>query len=245
MLHTEVRRVDELLTESELRSFLKVAASLPDQKIPPLANIWLAPPTWNSNRPIRYLVQQENKLLEEQISPNSLLPQLPKSRKFERALKEAQLTPEQFSGLLISFAVTLLRDEHTSAQELDRILDRGRLTLQRLTEDERVFSSLSDDGAHYLLQQASWITLCDRATRLQQVPDLNLELVRRHREELLAVLPESLLSDPLEPLRPLLNESGLPFEELPESGSDAQLSWVPPPPTVPPVVPDMVTKRPK
>lgn len=237
--YTEVRRIDELIAEEEMRGFLSVIKELPDQQLPPLASVWAAPPTWTSDRPIKHLVQMERQTLEETFSPATLVKSLPQTRSFQRALQEAHLTPEQFSGLILALAVAHLRSELPESQNLDAVLARGAPILRRMSQDERVFSALTDDGQHYVLQEAAWISLADRVERLKLVPELNIVLAKRHRDALLKILPEQLRANPLEPLWHLTNDSGLPFIELVESGTDAQLTWTPPKPTSTAALPEV------
>lgn len=224
---TEVRRPDEKLTAREVQAVLEVMAALPNRKLPDVPSPWIAPPVWNNNRPIKALVQFERQEIEAVFSPSRLAKKLPNTRRFEEALQKVQLTREQFAGILLSLGVALARADLPEDFDLDKITRAGESVLERLEQDDRVFTSLSDDGAYAVQQDAAWLPFVDRAVRLSQVPVENLALAKRNGEKLKAAIPETLWTNPLPPLLHLLNESGLPFEELSETGSDTQFFWKP------------------
>jgi hypothetical protein len=54
-----------------------------------------------------------------------------------------------------------------------------------------------------------------------------VELVQSRWDELAAIFPAEFQIDPLKTIADHLEEQGIPFEELPETGSDASIQWNP------------------
>lgn len=225
---TEVKRLDERVTSDELKTFLAIVDALPERKLPPFPTPFTTlPPKWNPTRtlPVGDLAQEERRGLEERWSVERLARQFTHSRALNRALRREEMTVEQFVGLMLNLGVALARESIPEERDLDDIQRRGEFVVQRLRKDNRPYSSLSDDGAHYIQQQAAWIPIIDRVQRLKLVPPENRALVQQHREKLEAIFSAELIGDPLAPFARVLDESGLPFVELPESGSDAEITW--------------------
>jgi hypothetical protein len=224
---TEIKRLDETLTDEELKSFFQVVESLPNQKVPPFPAPFSKPPVWGRSRtlPVRDLVQEEKRTLDDGWSINRLAEQWQRNRLLRRALRRAEMTPEQFVGFVQVIGVALAREEIEAGRDLDKVASRGELVVQRLGKDERVFSALSEEGAHYVLQQAAWLPLLDTVQHLRMIPPESRRLVQQHAARLRQMFPEELLRNPLEGFAQLLDASSVPFEELPESGSDDQLTW--------------------
>jgi truncated hemoglobin YjbI len=170
-------------------------------------------------------VQEEKRALEENWSINRLVEHWQRNRALRRALRRAEMTPEQFVAFAQVLTAALARGELGDDLDLDKVAARGELIVQRLSKDERVFSSLSDEGAHHVLQQAAWLPLLDTALHLRMIPNESRRLVAKHAERLRRIFPEEALRHPFEGMAQLLDESSLPFEELPESGSDDQITW--------------------
>lgn len=225
--YIEVKRLDEPVTAAELKSFLAVIQSLPGQKVPPLPVLYLPVANWSSTRtlPVRELVQEEIDAYSDRWNPHRLASQLPTLRPLQAALRRERLTQPQFVGLVLALGVALSAEQVPASQDLKAPLIQGREIVQELLRDPRVFSSLSEDAAHYVLQQATWVTVTERLQRLMSVPDANRELIRAHREPLTAALPAEFSQNPLAMFDRILQSTGLPFEEGPSSGLDDELTW--------------------
>ena len=137
------------------------------------------------------------------------------------------MTPGQFVGLSLAIGASLARNTLRDNQDLDKILAKGEAAIDRLKDDNRPFSSMRQKAMYYVLKQAVWITRADRVNRLQLVPPENLALVRKHRDVLDSIFPVQFNSNPLDAVADLLEEQGLPFEELSGSGSDEHTVWNP------------------
>lgn len=225
----EVKRVDERITHDELAVFWEIVDALPGQKLPSFQTPFLPPPQWSSHRtmPVNELVKEERRALEERWSPARMAKQFEHNRVLQRALRRAEMTPEQFAGFVLTIGCALNRTTLTEDQDLGRIQARGQIALRRIEKDDRLFSSLSDEGAYHVLQSAAWLPLLDRAQRLSQVPEENVELARQGIERLKQVFPEEFSTNPIAPFARVLNDSGVPFEEQAESGYDADVHWNP------------------
>ena len=108
-------------------------------------------------------------------------------------------------------------------------MERAPRRHPRETPNERVPHPVggSTPIATRATSQAAWLVRIDRAEHLQLVPAENVELVERHREALARVFPAEYAANPLDSLADPLEEWGTPFEELPASGRDDELSWDP------------------
>ena len=227
--YTEVKRIDEVVTDSELDAFLAIASKLPGGKLPPDFNPFLPPPDWSPDRtlPVFELVEDELKRQEARWSPERMARTLPDARQLERLLRRYRLTREQFTSLGLVLGTTFSSENLPPARNLGATLKQGEPILRQLRADRRLFATLSDDEAYQTLLKAGWISLFERVQRLQRVIPANRELVRRRRDELAAVLPVEFNRDPLANFAYLLDQTGLPFTEQPESGHDDDITWTP------------------
>jgi hypothetical protein len=227
--YIETKRIDEKVTEPELRTFLAIVESLADKKLPKLPPVFAAPPEWHHARtlPVNELVNEERTMLDDRWSVEALARALDRNRPLQRALRREQLTPEQFVGLTLAIGAALSKTTLRDDQKLDDILAKGQIVLQSLSQETESFSSLSRERRHYFLQQAAWVTRVDRAKRLTLVPPENSALVEKHRAALEAIFPGEFKLNPLDAIADLLEERGMPFEELPVSGTDDQIEWNP------------------
>lgn len=225
----EVKRIDEKVTGPELHTFLEVVKQLPDEKLPELPPVFIPPPQWDRSRTLSVsdLVAEEESLIEERTSVDYVAKQLRRRRSLLRVLRRAEITPEQFVGLSLAIGVAASRTALRDDQDLDPIIKKGEIELEKLRGDDRPFSELTLEEMHSVLQRAMWITRINRAKRLKQVPPENIALVEDHSDALQGVFPPQFTANALDAVADLLDERGLPFEELPESGSDAQIEWDP------------------
>lgn len=225
--YTEVKKIDEPLSEREITSFLSIVDSLPDKKLPALPTIVPPLPQWStsSTRLVSKMVQEEQKSLKEYSSETRLIKPLGQSRAFKQGLRRERMTPEQFAGLVLAIGIALMREEVPAERDLEQLIARGNRSLGQLEKDMRVYSSLKEDVAYQVLEQATWIPLLEQLQRLNQVPAENRALIKRRRTELNAIFPEEFRRNPLAGYDKVLEDQGTPFEELRESGSDDRIVW--------------------
>lgn len=222
-----VSRYDDKVTEAEFRRFLEVVNRLPDGKLPELPNFFGARPDWATSRtlPVHDLVKEENMQLAFRWDVNLLAKNLGHDRALQRSLRRSNMQLEEFCVLVEAIGISLCRSTLRPDQNLDAILEKSKVTMEELRKDARPFSELSRDDVYEVLRKAVWITRVDRAKRLAAVPPENLALARKHLDEIVAIYPAEFKQNPFDPLTDLLEEQGIPFEELPDSGSDAELEW--------------------
>ncbi len=222
-----VTQISDKVHESELIRFLAVVEQLPDGRLPDLEPLFGPPPNWLPTRslPIRDLVKEEQLSLSTRWDIKELEKQLEANRRLTRALRREEMTLEEFCNLLEAIGAALTRNGLRKDQDLDKIQEIAKIPLDKLRSDGRTFSELSRDEMHTILRQAVCITRDDRAKRLSRVPPENLVLVKQHSEALAKILPREFTTNPFDPLIDLLEVRGMPFEELPESGSDVELDW--------------------
>jgi hypothetical protein len=119
------------------------------------------------------------------------------------------------------------RTQIAEDEPVDELLRRGYTVIDALQHDGRLYSSMEIEDRYGVLDQAVWMHRVDRLKRLLDVPTENVALAEKHREWLAKILPACFRTDPLADVTDLLGEQGLPFIELPASGSDTHIEWDP------------------
>ena len=225
----EVKRINEAITPAELNAVVDIAGKLPGGRLSNHFVPYLPVPDWSLGRtlPVSELLDEERQRHAARWSPERLAKTLPESRQLDRMLRKHRLTREQFAALALVLGVTWSADRLAANRDLEFAMRQGSEIVKQLQEDRRVFAKLSDDQAHQVLRSAAWLSLVERVKRLRQVSAENLELVRAQKERLESVLPEALQRDPLSDFSDILEQTGLPFTERPESGRDDELTWSP------------------
>lgn len=224
--YREFKRVHEKVTQAELEQYLRVVKSLPGGKVPELP-IYRPLPDWDPERtlPVNELLNEERKLLDRGWNVEWLSRELKGNRLLQRALRRENLTTEQFVGLTLAVGAALSRSRLNDDRRLDAVIKRAKETIRELERDDRTFAKLSREARYSVLRKAAWLTRMDRASRLKDVPPENLALVAAHEQELKAVFGPEFQIDPLESIADLLEERGMPFEELEASGRDEEITW--------------------
>jgi hypothetical protein len=202
---------------------------LPDEKLPELQAIYRFPDIWNETRtlPVSELVNEELGHIERPWDTKHLSHEMETNRKFQRVLRRVGMTPEQFMGLMLSVGTAMNRSLLPDQFDFDGFIGRGEKAVGLLKRNRTPFVDYSPEQQFSLCREAVWIYRVDRASRLRDVPRENVQLVRRRWEELAAIFPAEFQVDPLATIADHLEEHGVPFEELPETGSDALIQWNP------------------
>ncbi len=226
----DVKRIDEEISEGELQQFYRIVDSLPDGKLPRLEPVFVPPPEWDEQRtlPVNELATAEETRLDNHWSAEWIaekMKQQPRNRSLNSALRQENITLEQFVGLTVTIGAALARSAIRPDQDLERTITDGQSTIDELRRNSQPFNSLSRDSQHLTLQQAVWITRVDRARRLLQIPPENKDLADRHSDRLAGMFPEEFMTNPLDPIADILSERGTPFEELSDADNDAQIEW--------------------
>ncbi|NOX56557.1 MAG: hypothetical protein GXP27_19360 [Planctomycetes bacterium] len=227
--YVEVKRLDEPVSEAELQSLLRIVHALPEGRLPRFLEVFQPVPEWNRSRnlPVNELLEEQRQLLERRWSIDAMAESLQGNRILRRVLRRERMTLKQFVSLALAVGVAMARSTLREDQDLDAILQKGEIALKRLRRDTRPYSSLTKAGMYYVAQQARWLTRVYRARYLKMVPDANVQLVRSHWPELAKVFPEPFTTNPLDAISDPLEERGVPFKELAETGSDDNLRWSP------------------
>lgn len=225
----EIVRPDEVIQRSDWAKFVKVVDQLPEPKLREIPAVRPPLPQWQEARtlPVDELATEERQMLIDAWEPERLIAPFTRLRGLTRLLRREELSLEQFVGMLTAIGVAQQRATLGEEYPFDDILRRGELAMTQLLKDDRLFASLSIEERHRVLDDAVWLHRVDRAQRLQQVPSENLHLVQQHADWLKRQLPAGYYEHPFADATDLLEEQGLPFIELPESGSDADLEWHP------------------
>ena len=225
--YTEVKRINEPVTIEEFKKFVSIVKQLPGKELPELPELYAPLPEWDATRTLSVagLVREEKESLRNLWDERRIGRVLAQDLRLKRVLDRHEITIEQFVGLTQTIGLAVSRGHLRDEQDLSIILRRGQESMTKLEMDTRTYSNLTEDEQYYAQQQASWINRYDRARRLLLVPDSNIELVERNDTILREILPPDYFLNPFDPIRDLQEEFGMPFEELPESGSDADLKW--------------------
>jgi hypothetical protein len=229
LTYTEVKRVSEEVTPSELRAFFEIVEHLPDRRLPAFPELYLPLPNWNAERtlPIGDLVDAEQLSLTERWGTEQLIDAIPHSRTLDRWLLRKRMTREQFVGLTLAIGAALSKSTVRENQDLAGIAAKGENVVSKLRSRREPFNSLSPEAMHNVLHEAAWITRLDRARRLLSVPEKNVQLVLEHSEELVKQFPGELTRNPFDGIADRLDEQGIPFEELPGNDAFDTLNWDP------------------
>jgi hypothetical protein len=225
--YLEVKRVDEVVTDAEFATWMRIVESLPGKRLPPMPAVFAPAPSWSAARtlPVAELVREEEQTLAQQWDLDRLCDGLDRLKALQRALVRERMTTEQFVGLTLAIGAALSRSSLHDGQDLRKLVASGDVEVDKLKEDQRSFSLLSEDERYAVLLRALWITRRDRANRLSRVPEDNVDRALRLHEELATIFPAEFVANPFDGIADLLAERGVPFEELPESGFDDQIDW--------------------
>lgn len=224
---TEIKRLHEVVSPGEWASFVRIVDRMPDRRVPAFPAVFPPPPHWDHRRSARICDLYAEELGNRDAGWNTgeIMQIFERHRLLVRELRKEKMTPEQFAGLVLTLGAATCRNEVPDGVDLAALSDRARPFLDSLAQDVSPFSSLNRESQHVVLQKAMWIARKVRADKLKQVPAENLALVEKHRDWLHQALPSEFLDNPPDEIRDLLEERGMPFEELPESGSDDDLHW--------------------
>jgi hypothetical protein len=227
LVFTEVKRIDEKITESDLKTFLRIINSLPEKRLPTLQPVFALPPEWQHTRtlPVHELVSVEIERSQDGWNVEKLARSLKRNRVLQRALRREEMTPEQFIGLTLTLGLSLSRNTLRGNQDLNEIVKKGEKEISSLKKSEEPFNTLSEEERHDILRQAIWITRVDRTRQLKKVPPENMMLVRTNRELLTPIFPTEFTTNPLDRVVDLLKERGVPFEDTVDSNIDDQIEW--------------------
>lgn len=225
--YTEVKRIDEVLTERDFADLVGVLAKVDEQDRLRLSSPFVPPPSWPEDRtlPVQELLEEERVAAERAWEPDEAAAALPETQVWEKALQSRGLTREQFASLVLTAAAALGRLGTDPGLDLEALAARGHKEIAPLAAEERTFESLAPEERHSTLLQAAWLTTADRAARLALAPDENVLLVEQRQKQLRALLPEAFFRNPFEGLYPRSADYGIPFDE--GALSDADLSWSP------------------
>lgn len=227
--YREVIRPDEIVHSAEWQAFRRIITRLPSAQLQQLPEQAQPLPQWHQARtlPVDELASEERSLLERSWDPSRLARELWTLKANDNPFEGEQLTAEQFTGLALTLGTAIRRAALPEDFPLDAIISRGKAATQHLSQDKRLYSTLSLEDRHRVLDEAAWLHYVHEAQTLKSVPEVNVALVQRNAKWLREVLPPHYFSPPLQAAADLLREEGLPFIESPESGLDAEIRWSP------------------
>lgn len=224
--YTEPRDIGDKITDADLEGFLQVVDDLPGKKLPEMPPLFKGPPSWDEQRtlPVNELMREENDELEKQWNNDNFMRHLAKDRTLQKALKQ-RMSLAQFVGLVKTIGIAMARNTLRPDQDLRRIIELGKKRLEPLRSQTRRFNELKPDERHMALTTAAWITRIDRARRLLEVPPENRSMARTNYDRLMAIFPKGDTANPFDSIADPIEELGITFEELPQTGRDAELDW--------------------
>ena len=225
--YTEVKRIDEPVSADELKSILRIARQLPEERLPKLPPIFTPPSAWPPERTlsVKELVAEDLDTIRRRNDVEKVAESLGNNRRLDELLRQERMTREQFVGLYLTIGVAISRTAIADPPDFDELLRKGRTVLRSLQKDQTSFAAYSEEQQFFVLQQAKWLTRMDRAEKLSLVPSENLQLVEDHSDLLLKIFPMELQQDPLLAVINPSAELGTPFEDTAESGFDEKIRW--------------------
>ncbi len=225
----EARKLDEVIAGPEWDAFMRVVNLLPDPKLQELPDHRPPLPLWQAERtlPVDELAAEETLTLKQAWEPAKLVREIARNRAVVKGLRQEQMSVEQFVGMALSLGAAMQRAQLPEDFAFDDLIRRGEQAVHDLQQDHRLFAGLSIEDRHRVLDEAVWLHRVDRARRLQTIPAENIALVKEHADWLKQTMPAAFTAHPFDKVADLLEEQGLPFVELPQSGSDAGIEWSP------------------
>jgi hypothetical protein len=222
----EPREIGDKVTDADLETFLQVVNDLPDKKLPEMPVLFKKPPSWDEQRtlPVNELVREETDELDKLWNDENLIRHLAKDRTLQKALRQ-RLSLAQFVGLVKTIGVALTRNAVRPEQNLYKIVEQGKKRLESLHGQTRRFNQLKPDERHVVLTTAVWITRMDRARRLLQVPPENRAMAKIRFDRLQPIFPQEFTANPFDSIADQVDELGMSFEELRQTGLDAEIDW--------------------
>jgi len=222
----EPREIGDKVTDADLETFLQVVNDLPDKKLPEMPALFKKPPSWDEQRtlPVNELMREETDELDKLWNEETLTRHLAKDRALKKALSQ-RLSLPQFVGLVKTIGVALARNAVRPDQNLHKIVEQGKKRLEALRGQTRRFNQLKPDERHVVLTTAVWITRIDRARRLLQVPPENRAMAKDHFDRLKSIFPPEFTANPFDSIADQIEELGMSFEELRQTGLDAETEW--------------------
>jgi hypothetical protein len=220
------RDVGDKVTDADLETFCQVIDDLPDKKLPEMPALFKRPPAWDEQRtlPVNELIREESDELDKLWNDEQLIRHLAKDRPLQKALRQ-RMSPAQFVGLVKTIGAALARNAVRTDQDLRLIVEQGKRRLGPLRAQTQRFNQLQPDERHVVLTTAVWITRMDRARRLMQVPPENRAMAESHYERLKAIFPQEFWANPFDSIADQIEELGMSFEELRQTGIDAEIEW--------------------
>ncbi|HBN76205.1 MAG TPA: hypothetical protein DD473_10380 [Planctomycetaceae bacterium] len=225
----EVKHPHELLKASEVSQFLKIVHGLPGHQLPPLPLLFTQAPEWEFDRELTIagLVREFQKSNGRHWLSASVVSRLENDQPLQKLLDEYQLSTRQFLGLAESVCMAAARTFYTDKDKLEMIIREGRIKLSHLQKQQDIFATLPEEDKYEVIHQAAWMARVDRAENLIDVPLENVELIQRHWDVISPFLPMECQQDPMSDIIDTLHVYGMPFEELPGTGLDSELTWTP------------------
>ncbi|MEO1998658.1 MAG: hypothetical protein ABGZ17_25715 [Planctomycetaceae bacterium] len=218
---SEVKRIDEPITETEILFFLSIVDTLPEKTSPTFPPLYSPVPSWSLQRtpPVNELVEQEQADLHKKWFDARDTTAFRKDRKLERKLKRAGMTVEQFVALSLVIGTSLSRSAMEAGYDFPPLIEEGTKAVTKLKEEKRSFATLNEQTKFRLIRQATWVARLDRAQHLARIHANNRSLVLKYHEKLLAVFPADFAMNPLAQIADRRELQGIPFDELPDDGA--------------------------
>ncbi|MBR9802253.1 hypothetical protein GYB59_11425 [bacterium] len=228
-IFNEVKHPHEILKAAEVNQYLKIVHHLPEQRLPRLPTLFAPLPEWDLDRElsVKGLVREELKSNESRWFGETTLARLETHRELKRLLKQENMSIEQFLGLAETINMAAARAHFEELDDLRSITRNGQHEINELMKREEVFSSLPEPEQYEIIRRAAWVTRVNRAHAMLRVPRENASLVLKHYDTLKPYLLDEVLHNPLVNIVDSVKHFGLPFEETPSVGFDADLRWSP------------------
>ena len=224
-----VKELSEEVTSEELERFLAIVDRLPGKKLPAFESPLTPPIRWEKGqeKSIERIATERIEQLESRWTSDFLTPFFVRNPKLRWAMASAEVTPEEFAGLALSFGTALSRSSLPTDADLSGLTKLTIEGVKKLKKDGRSLAMLPPDEQYRICQQSLWIPLQDVITHFAMVPESNLRLAQANRERLAKAFPPEFSENLLQHYEKILNNSGLPFEDLTETGITDLTAWNP------------------
>lgn len=215
----------EPLTEFEWSMFRTIVDRMSKEDRQTLPQWLPTSSVWPETRTlaISELTLEEQKSLERLWTPTEFAKPMRKQRSLRPLLKSERVAPEQLAALSLVIGMATSRIAFSKGADLTGFQRKAQAHITALSNDHRIYAQLDADQRFLVIQRAAWIVRGMVATKLLQLPDETLELVRLHKGWVERTLPPFVWPSLNEVLVDQGAQNGVPFRELPSSPSDGDL----------------------
>lgn len=200
----QLKTPGDQLSEEELRKFLTVVENMPSQAVPEFSPESL--PDLDYRLAPEQLTAAYRERFRRLFDPSRQGTLWRKKTRISKAAKQAELSTDELAALIRSLSCAVVRHQLGPERDLTRARQDAQELLEEICESLNEVNSLSETAKNIMVREnlgirlGRVVALQEFLILLEQVPEENLELVRKFEKELSPLIPErpSPDQDPIE-----------------------------------------------